>query len=629
MRKLLLGWNASAAACVLLAVVLLPPPACRAGSASDRARETWMAGYLKVQEAARAEQAGQDVTAAKLYREALKAFQQVHKQFPAWNPSLINYRIVFCKTRLERVGRHIDANLERLSKDELTRLVRQLRQDAADSRREMAALKREMQLLKDEITGLKEKAAAGAEATKALAELRKKQDALLAKLAAQAKDIQKISDLKKALRRQKRAAKKAERRAEKAEARQKEIETKLAKLTAEKKHLEDTVDSLQTHIDTLEKQLKKARKDYDELNDSYASYRARKEREIAEYEKKMQELAALKPLPAKLDEADKALQALRDQLDETRKKDQDQIQTLRQRLSTTQDQLLAAEKKQRQCVEEKMKLADTLAKSKEQITALTRKLAAMGAVDVDKLNQKIRDLSARLQQSQRNLADAKTRLLTLEEQEKRRAAEAEQRRKQEIAKHRKARARLEKIHGLLAAAADAEKTRDFEKAVWNFRKVLEMDPENKAALTGLGILLVRRGQDSEAEKVLEKAFKMDPDNPQLLAHLGLALARQQKADLAISCLARAVALDPKNADYHKIYAVSCRSLGWTDAAEAELRRAFKLKPDADAAYNLAVLLATDEPPRYDEAAKWYATAKKLGAKPDPAMEQVLRTHTKR
>jgi len=271
-------------------------------------------------------------------------------------------------------------------------------------------------------------------------------------------------------------------------------------------------------------------------------------------------------------------------------------------------------------------LAADLNRWKEQVTGLTKKLTELGAVDIDALRAKIQSLTARLRQSQRTLTEVQTRLRTAEEQEKRRIAEEEARVRQERERHRKERARLEKIHSLLAAAADAEKGRDIEKAIWNFKKVIEMDPENKDALTGLGILLVRRGQDAEGEKILRRAFKKDPDNTQLLVHLGLALARQQKVDLAISCLSRAVALDPQNPEFHKIYAVACRSLGWTDAAETELRRAFKIKPDADAAYNLAVLLATDEPPRYEEAAKWYKKAKKLGAKPDPAMEQVFREH---
>ena len=72
------------------------------------------------------------------------------------------------------------------------------------------------------------------------------------------------------------------------------------------------------------------------------------------------------------------------------------------------------------------------------------------------------------------------------------------------------------------------------------------------------------------------------------------------------------------------YGTVLMTLGWTQAAEKELRAAAELKPnDAETAFNLAVLLASAQPARLDEARKWYLEALKNGAQNDPGLDQVL------
>jgi len=94
--------------------------------------------------------------------------------------------------------------------------------------------------------------------------------------------------------------------------------------------------------------------------------------------------------------------------------------------------------------------------------------------------------------------------------------------------------------------------------------------------------------------------------------------------MAVAVLLRAVAVDPQSPDLHRYLGVACRSLGWNDAAETALRRSFGLdKASSDTAYNLAVLLATLDKPRLDEAKDWYKKARELGAPADPALDQVL------
>ncbi len=191
---------------------------------------------------------------------------------------------------------------------------------------------------------------------------------------------------------------------------------------------------------------------------------------------------------------------------------------------------------------------------------------------------------------------------------------------------RRARDRQLVIRGHLSQAQSAEQKGSVETARWNYQKVLESDPTNWVALQRLGLLAAQCNDDEEAVRYLRQAFRQNPDDTEILLPLGFALVRQQKPDLAISMLTRAVALCPENAAMHRCLGVACSALGWTDAAEAQFRRALNTDAkDAEAAFNLAVLLATREPPRTDEARQWYAKAKELGSPGDPGLDATLGT----
>ncbi len=177
------------------------------------------------------------------------------------------------------------------------------------------------------------------------------------------------------------------------------------------------------------------------------------------------------------------------------------------------------------------------------------------------------------------------------------------------------------VRNLLREALAAEKAGDPEAAVWNYQKVLEYDAQNKLALQRLGQLSIQADRDEDAERYLRRAFYIDPDDRNTLLPLGFVYARQKKTDLAISTLTRAVALAPADAEVHRQLGIACVNLGWQDAAEHEFRRAMEIdNTDGAAAFNLAILLAADEPPRLAEARKWYYKARNLGTKGDSELD---------
>jgi Tfp pilus assembly protein PilF len=178
------------------------------------------------------------------------------------------------------------------------------------------------------------------------------------------------------------------------------------------------------------------------------------------------------------------------------------------------------------------------------------------------------------------------------------------------------------IQGLLRKGMTAEEKGATEAAIWNYKQTLEFDPENKLALQRLGIVAVNQGDDKTAVEYLQQAFYQDPDAVDTLLPLGFALIRQRKPDLAISMLARAAALNQENPLIHRNLGVACSSVGWQDAAETQFRRALKLdETDSESAFNLAITLAAQKPPKMAEASQWYKHAREHGAAADPQLDQ--------
>ncbi|MDP7399843.1 MAG: tetratricopeptide repeat protein [Lentisphaeria bacterium] len=138
-------------------------------------------------------------------------------------------------------------------------------------------------------------------------------------------------------------------------------------------------------------------------------------------------------------------------------------------------------------------------------------------------------------------------------------------------------------------------------------------------------MLVQDGDPESAERYLTRAFYTNPDDRDVLLPLGFLLVSRGKAHLAVSMLSRAAALYPDDPDMARMLGIACRSLGWHQAAEVQFLRAWKLDPTGSGApYNLAILYATLEQPRHEDAGKWYEIAIKNGGAQDPQLERFLK-----
>ncbi|PIB10173.1 hypothetical protein B1C81_06590 [Streptomyces sp. HG99] len=97
---------------------------------------------------------------------------------------------------------------------------------------------------------------------------------------------------------------------------------------------------------------------------------------------------------------------------------------------------------------------------------------------------------------------------------------------------------------LLQSALQRQTHQDSLGAARDYRRVLELDPENKLAWYGLGAIEQQNGRTADARAAYEKALETDPKFMSALYSEALLL-RSSDPDRAIELLKRAVAADPK------------------------------------------------------------------------------------
>ncbi len=181
------------------------------------------------------------------------------------------------------------------------------------------------------------------------------------------------------------------------------------------------------------------------------------------------------------------------------------------------------------------------------------------------------------------------------------------------------------INLLLQEGDNADKKGNRQAAIWHYEKILTLAPENNPALTRLAYIYSDRGDDDKTLKYVERSLCYEPyDIPKLLI-AAFAYIRKNEYYLALGVLSRAAAQDPKNPELQRYLGIACSNLGWVESAERQFGNAFELDPkSSETAFNLAVLLATCDPPRMPEARKWYRKARELGAETDPGMERLFK-----
>ena len=659
MRVVFRNFAVLAAAAVMAAEVTAASSKKGARIVADEARDEWVVGFLKLEEAARAENQKMLGLAVGLYRDALAAFEDVGQRFPEWNPGLVRHRTNFCTERIKRLQMALDVEAEKLPKTELVILVRELRAETKTAQDRIAVLEQELGTATEKLSVLTQEKAELSDSAReivALREARKrlesKQSELEEKLAAvtaENTELGKVAAASAALRQR------ADALAEEKEALRQQLDQKDTVLTEKSRQLLDagvkaaalraTMEARDEELEALKDkvaQLPQLKKDLGDRIKEIAELRLNAGKQESDKTNLTEKLtgheqalvAALteKEALAKQVAAANAEVARRDE--QLKRVDGDlaakdkAFTSLKTELAKAKSEIgetaaLAAERAA-ELGKARQELQAELAKTKE----LERLVALAKAADVDALHSSLEAATAELNGTKGQIEELKRTILAKEESERRLVTEKKRRLEEEREIKKKEREKQVRVHSLLKEGTAAEAGKDSEAAVWNFKEVLKLEPGNGDALRRIGIILADSGDDVEAERYLSRAFDQDPSNTEVLLRLGFSLVRQEKAHMGIACLARAVGLEPDNADFHRFLGLACSQAGWVDAAEAALRESLKLdSTNSETAFNLAVVLATlDERPidkAIEEAKKWYQKAKELGAPPDEGLESFL------
>jgi tetratricopeptide (TPR) repeat protein len=141
-----------------------------------------------------------------------------------------------------------------------------------------------------------------------------------------------------------------------------------------------------------------------------------------------------------------------------------------------------------------------------------------------------------------------------------------------------------------------------------FEAVLKLDPNNAAALRGLGYSYLMKQDFAKAGDCFHKAAKLSPNDPRILYYSAMLYQREgrelgandERTQSMQSELLQSIKLDPEFADAHSMLAFTYRAQGKRDEAVASLKKAIELDPRNDPyQFNLANLYLEHQ--QFDEA----------------------------
>ncbi len=180
------------------------------------------------------------------------------------------------------------------------------------------------------------------------------------------------------------------------------------------------------------------------------------------------------------------------------------------------------------------------------------------------------------------------------------------------------------VAGLAKEANGFFVAKQFDEAAAKYEEILRQFPDNVYALSNLGVVRFQQGRFNESEEALAKAVRLAPQDAFSHSILGIVYYMTGRYDDAVTTLTRASTLDPNDAQTHNYLGIACSQKGWQSVAEQELRKAIEIDPKyADAHFNLAVVYATQKPPARELAKRHYEIARGLGIGKDPELEKLV------
>jgi Flp pilus assembly protein TadD len=148
------------------------------------------------------------------------------------------------------------------------------------------------------------------------------------------------------------------------------------------------------------------------------------------------------------------------------------------------------------------------------------------------------------------------------------------------------------FYRVLDVAGELARKGNYEAALPEWRKAVDLDPADARARYHLAFALDKLGQPENAVEQYRKSVELDPNGESATSSLAATLLRLGNFDQAISWSRKALELNPKNALTEGNLAAALLQTGQTDSAVEHIRRALELDPEfADAHNMLGIVLA--------------------------------------
>jgi len=144
-------------------------------------------------------------------------------------------------------------------------------------------------------------------------------------------------------------------------------------------------------------------------------------------------------------------------------------------------------------------------------------------------------------------------------------------------------------HSLYADGLQAEG--DLRSAEEHYLEALYWDPDDVRGNTGLGVLLLGRGELDAAGRYLERAVEAGPTDPAALHNLGYYQLQREDLQSAVLTLARAIHVEPTRSASWRYLAVAYYRLGRRGEALKAARAGLALDPEDETLLELAADVA--------------------------------------
>jgi len=170
-----------------------------------------------------------------------------------------------------------------------------------------------------------------------------------------------------------------------------------------------------------------------------------------------------------------------------------------------------------------------------------------------------------------------------------------------------------------------QQSRSWEKALTNYSKAAELDPNNPDIYNNIGVIYKELRQYDRAIEEFLRAIYLNPAYAKPYNNIGVVYYAKKDFPGAIRNYQKAVSINPKNLEALNNLAVAYKRIDLPEKAKAVLNQALKINlAHAGTHYNLAVLY--EEEGNFKSAIHFYRRFVELGSTSHSALSMKVKKH---